>query len=52
VAVIEAVPRWWHLGHATEPAVIRAALEGADLTIEAEHDLLTRQSFLVARGTT
>lgn len=52
VAVIEAVPRWWLFGHATEPAVIRAALEGADLTIEAEHDFLRRQSCHVARGTT
>lgn len=52
VAVIEAVPRWWLLGHATEPAVIRAALEDADVTIEANHDFLRRQSFLVARGTT
>ena len=51
VAVIEAVPRWWLFGHATEPAVIRAALEGVGLTIEAEHDFLSRQSFLVARGT-
>ena len=51
VAVIEAVPRWWLFGHATEPAVLRAVLEGAGLTIEAEHGFLTRQSFLVARGT-
>jgi SAM-dependent methyltransferase len=51
VAVIEAVPRWWLLGHATEPAVIRAALEDAGLTIEAEHHFLRRQSFQVARGT-
>jgi arsenite methyltransferase len=52
VAVIEAVPRWWLFGHATEPAVIRAALEGAGLTIEAEHHFLGRQSFLVARAAT
>ena len=49
VAVIEAVPHWWLFGHATDPAVIRAALEGAGLTIEAEHHFLRRQSFLVAR---
>jgi trans-aconitate methyltransferase len=52
VAVIEAVPRWWLFGHATEPAVIRAALEGAGLTIEAEPHFLGRQSFLVARAAT
>jgi arsenite methyltransferase len=52
VAVIEPVPRWWLFGHATEAAVIRAALEDADLTIETKHDFLRRQSFLVARGMT
>lgn len=49
VVVIEAAPRWWLFGHATEPAVIRAALEGAGLTVEAEHDFLTRQSFLIGQ---
>lgn len=49
VAVIEPVPRWWLLGHATAPAEIRAAIEDAGLTIEVEHAFLRRQSFLVAR---
>lgn len=51
VAVIEPVPHWWLFGHATEAAVIRAALEGAGLTIEAEPDFLSRQSFLIGRRT-
>lgn len=49
VAVVEAVPRWWLFGHATEPATIRAALESAGLIVEADHDFLSRQSFHVGR---
>lgn len=49
VAVIEQIPRWSVFGHATDAGVIRAALEGAGLTIEAEHDFPPRQSFLIGR---
>jgi arsenite methyltransferase len=49
VAVIEPAPKWWLFGHATETAAVRAALEGAGLTVDIEHDLLPRQAFLIGR---
>jgi cbb3-type cytochrome oxidase cytochrome c subunit/SAM-dependent methyltransferase len=49
VAVIEPVPRWWLFGHATAPEALRDAFAEAGLTIEAEHDFLPRQAFLIGR---
>lgn len=46
VAVIEARPRWFRFGHATEPAAIRSAMIAAGYRLVDDHDFLPRQSFL------
>ena len=48
LAVIEPQPRWYLFGHATEPEVIRSTLVDTGFSIADEHDLLPRQSFIVA----
>jgi SAM-dependent methyltransferase len=45
VAVIEALPRWFLFGHATEPERIRSVLAGAGYVLVATHEFLPRQSF-------
>lgn len=47
VAVIEALPRWFLFGHATEPDRIRSSFVAAGYVAIEEHDFLPRQSFLV-----
>jgi arsenite methyltransferase len=47
LAVIEALPRWFLFGHATEPQRIRSLLEEAGFVVVAEHGFLPRQSFIV-----
>jgi SAM-dependent methyltransferase len=46
VAVIEARPKWFLFGHATEPAEIRSAMAAAGYRLVDEHEFLSRQSFL------
>lgn len=52
VAVIEARPRWFLFGHATDPARITSAMQSAGLRLTAEHQFLPRQSFLLFAPTT
>lgn len=47
VAIIEALPRWYLFGHATQPEEIAAAMTGAGYTVTEQHDFLDRQSFQV-----
>lgn len=47
IAVIEAVPRWFWFGHATDPAEIRSVMTAAGYEVSSEHDFLGPQSFLV-----
>lgn len=47
VAIIEARPRWFLFGHATDPVRIRSVLTAAGYTVTAEHDFLSRQSFTI-----
>ncbi|HEX2028476.1 MAG TPA: methyltransferase domain-containing protein [Nitriliruptorales bacterium] len=47
VAVIEARPRWFLFGHATEPEQVRSILTAAGYTAIGEYDFLPGQSFQV-----
>ena len=47
VAVIEALPRRFRFGHATQPQEIAAAMTSASYTVAERHDFLDRQSFQV-----
>lgn len=47
VAIIEALPRWYLFGHATEPEQIRSVLTEAGYRVATEHDFPPRQSFIV-----
>jgi ubiquinone/menaquinone biosynthesis C-methylase UbiE len=47
VAIIEALPRWFLFGHATQPETIAAAMAGAGYALAERHDFLDRQSFQV-----
>jgi ubiquinone/menaquinone biosynthesis C-methylase UbiE len=47
VAVIEARPKWFLFGHATEPATIATAMADAGYTLAERHDFLPRQSFQI-----
>lgn len=49
LAVVEARPKWFLFGHATEPKEIRLVLERAGFVDLQTHDFLPRQSFTVAR---
>ncbi|MDP8929081.1 MAG: class I SAM-dependent methyltransferase [Actinomycetota bacterium] len=49
LAVVEARPRWFLFGHATEPEEIRRVLEQAGYVDLESHGFLPRQSFTVAR---
>jgi ubiquinone/menaquinone biosynthesis C-methylase UbiE len=49
VAVIEARPKWFLFGHATEPAEISATMTAAGYRLSEQHDFLPRQSFQVFR---
>ena len=47
VAVIEALPRWFRFGHATDPDTIRATMTAAGFVPAATHEFLPSQSFHV-----
>lgn len=47
VAVIEALPKWFTFGHATDPGTIAVAMGDAGYTHAEQHDVLGRQSFQV-----
>ncbi|MBW3665009.1 MAG: methyltransferase domain-containing protein [Actinobacteria bacterium] len=47
IAIVEAQPRWFLFGHATEPETIRRTLTEAGYQVVAEHDFLPRQSLTV-----
>lgn len=47
VVVIEPRPRWYLLGHATDPARIEEIMQEAGYGITDRHPVLTSQSFLV-----
>jgi arsenite methyltransferase len=47
VAVIEARPKWFLFGHATEPATIRSAMATAGYALVDDHAFLPRQAFLI-----
>lgn len=49
LAVIEARPKWFLFGHATEPEEIRRVVELAGYVDLEAHDFLPRQSLTVAR---
>ncbi|MBW3561112.1 MAG: class I SAM-dependent methyltransferase [Actinobacteria bacterium] len=49
LAVIEARPRWFLFGHATEPEEIRRVLQRAGYVELETHGFLPRQSFTTAR---
>lgn len=54
IGIVEAQPKWYRFGHATEPERIREVLIEAGYEVAATHDFLDRQSFAVftlgARG--
>ena len=47
VAVIEAYPKWYVFGHATQPVTIASAMADAGYTLAERHDFLRRQSFQI-----
>jgi SAM-dependent methyltransferase len=47
VAIVEALPRWYMFGHATDPQEILSMMTAAGYTLAAKHDGLPRQSFQV-----
>lgn len=52
VAVIEAHPKWFVFGHATQPSTIASDMADAGYLLAERHDFLPRQSFQIfARNT-
>jgi len=47
IAVIEARPKWFLFGHATEPPTIASTMADAGYTVAERHDFLPRQSFQI-----